>query len=177
MTANQERPAGDGQTGPLHELCAARVPWPWVHNSSPFDRLQATNHTIICPTAPFAVVPKPAPDRTRGEDGGVLPCLLGGLLDGMLATTRRWGALRSPSHWPLGLVGSVKNPWKSSDATKRVSGPRRRNWRSRSGVALPGPLAFHRGSTPPSSTATRACKLGAQGRTATCNLQRAGGFW
>jgi len=109
MTANQERPAGDGQTGPLHELSAARVPWPWVHNSSPFDRSQVTNHTIICPTAPFVVVPKPAPGRTRGEEGKSSHARWVDCWMGCLRRQGAGGALRSSSHWPLALVGSVKN--------------------------------------------------------------------
>lgn len=128
-------------------------------------RHRTTNHTMDIPHMPDGPIRSgdaeaSACGRTRGVEGGPSPCPLD-LLDGVLATTKALGGLRSTSHW------------KSGDATKRVSGPGRRNWRSRSGVALPGPLAFHRGRPRPLQRRHGACKPGAQGRTAlqpaTCN--------
>ena len=104
---NQELAAGDGQTAPSHEFVCRGVPWCWVRHSNAIR--QPPNHKPLSPSSTNPIGKRPensAPDRTpRGTTSQ--------------ASQVRWmrslrrhrcrGVVRSPSHWPLDLVGSVKN--------------------------------------------------------------------
>lgn len=113
MTAKPGTASGrwtrDGQTRPLHELCAAR---PVALGAQPIAirqvtvRHRTTNHTMDIHHMPDGPIRSgdaeaSACDRTRGAEGGPSPCPLD-LLDGLLATTKALGGLRSTSHWTVG---------------------------------------------------------------------------